>query len=130
TPLADLVPPERRAEFESRAHEAVAGGTSTLEYRDTLGRRTWSVELGPFQPLGGDVTGVVWIARDISAIKAVEARLAHQALHDPLTGLANRQLFMDRLEQALARLARRRSHVAVIFIDLDRLKLVNDSLGH
>src|SRR5260221_12073157 len=73
TPLADLVPPERRGEFEAHALEALVGGATRLEYRDTPGRRTWSVELGPFRPMGGEATRVVWIARDISAIKAVEA---------------------------------------------------------
>jgi diguanylate cyclase len=60
----------------------------------------------------------------------VRAQLVHQAMHDVLTGLPNRALFVDRLEQALARLARGSGVVAVIFLDLDRFKTINDSMGH
>src|SRR4051794_3172471 len=62
--------------------------------------------------------------------KRVEARLAHQALHDDLTGLPNRALFLDRLGQALSRLGRHSTSVALLFLDLDRFKAVNDALGH
>ena len=81
----------------------------------------------------GDVDFVQSIANvlaDALARQAVEDEIRHRALHDSLTGLPNRILFLDRLEQALARLRRGRSLAAVMFLDLDRFKLVNDSLGH
>ena len=62
--------------------------------------------------------------------KAFEERLAHQSMHDPLTGLPNRLLFLDRLAQAIARCGRTQTSVGVAFLDLDRFKNVNDSLGH
>jgi diguanylate cyclase (GGDEF)-like protein/PAS domain S-box-containing protein len=67
---------------------------------------------------------------DLTERKALEKRLEHQAFHDPLTGLPNRQLFMDRLGQALRRTMRQHKRVAVLFMDLDGFKVVNDSLGH
>ncbi|MDQ6750902.1 MAG: EAL domain-containing protein [Actinomycetota bacterium] len=68
--------------------------------------------------------------QDVTERKRAQAELAHQALHDPLTGLPNRLLFLDRLEVALARLSRRGSAVGVLFLDLDRFKLINDTYGH
>ena len=76
------------------------------------------------------VEGIVLNARDVSERKAFENQLAHQAFHDPVTNLANRALFSDRLQHALTRSQRTDSIVAVMFIDLDDFKTVNDSLGH
>ena len=67
---------------------------------------------------------------DITERKRVEQELAHRALHDPLTGLPNRLLFMDRLGHALQQAKRRGTQAAVIFADLDNFKVINDSLGH
>ena len=67
---------------------------------------------------------------DITERRASGAALAHQAIHDPLTGLPNRTLFVERLERELARAAVNHERVAVLFLDLDRFKVVNDSLGH
>jgi diguanylate cyclase (GGDEF)-like protein/PAS domain S-box-containing protein len=76
------------------------------------------------------VGGYVANIRDITERKEFEALLAHRALHDPLTGLANRQLILDRAEQMLARARRTFDPVAAYFIDLDNFKDANDSLGH
>jgi diguanylate cyclase (GGDEF)-like protein/PAS domain S-box-containing protein len=76
------------------------------------------------------VRGAVLNSRDISERKAFEEQLAHQAFHDPVTKLANRALFSDRVEHALMRAERGVPQIAVMFVDLDDFKTVNDSLGH
>jgi diguanylate cyclase (GGDEF)-like protein/PAS domain S-box-containing protein len=78
----------------------------------------------------GRVVGTASLGSDITERRRVESQLLHDAFHDALTGLPNRALFLDRLGNALARAQRGRHHFAVLFLDLDRFKLVNDSLGH
>jgi PAS domain S-box-containing protein len=76
------------------------------------------------------VRGVVLNTRDVSERKRLEKELMHQAFHDPLTGLANRALFRDRVSHALQLRMRQRNAISVLFLDLDDFKKVNDSLGH
>jgi diguanylate cyclase (GGDEF)-like protein/PAS domain S-box-containing protein len=78
----------------------------------------------------GAVVGAVVVFRDVRDRKTLERRLVHQAFHDPLTGLPNRALFLDRLEHARARSLRDGGTQAVLFLDVDRFKVINDSLGH
>ncbi len=76
------------------------------------------------------IRGTLIVSHDINARKRTEDILAHQALHDPLTGLPNRALLLDRLSQTLERTRRHDGTVAVVFLDLDHFKLFNDSFGH
>lgn len=76
------------------------------------------------------ITNYLGVFTDISVLKHSEEQLEHLANHDPLTGLANRSLLNDRLESSIRRLERDNGELAVLFLDLDRFKKVNDSLGH
>lgn len=78
----------------------------------------------------GTVDRLSMMARDISESKQLEQHLSHMAFHDALTGLPNRALVLDRLAQALDRATRSQDHVAVMFLDLDYFKSVNDQFGH
>ena len=84
----------------------------------------------PIVDAHGAVQGLSWIERDVSGRRHVERMISHLAFHDPLTGLANRTLLRDRLQNSLDRTRRAGGLVAVIYLDLDDFKLVNDRLGH
>jgi diguanylate cyclase (GGDEF)-like protein/PAS domain S-box-containing protein len=87
--------------------------------------------LTPVLDRAGELIELVCVARDITERKAAELQLAHQAMHDALTGLPNRALFLDRLHHALLRRVRAGTGtLAVLFLDVDRFKVINDSLGH
>ena len=105
----------------------------TLEkrYLDSDGEVVW-VSVAVSMARDEDDEPAYYIAQmqDITVTRAARQSLAHRALHDPLTGLANRDLLMDRLSHALARSARSGVSTVVLFCDLDHFKAVNDELGH
>jgi diguanylate cyclase (GGDEF)-like protein/PAS domain S-box-containing protein len=96
----------------------------------TREKRLFSWNATPLRDGDGTVTGSAWIGEDITDRRKAEEELARLAYHDSLTGLPNRILFQEHLELALARADRTGTGVAVLYVDLDDFKLVNDSFGH
>jgi diguanylate cyclase (GGDEF)-like protein/PAS domain S-box-containing protein len=151
SPSFDSIGPFRVGEVIGQTSEVLAQGDDYRKWQTALRRvfdtgqrhdTEWEIEVGDghmmwFQSRAvpefdehGQVEYVLVMNTDITALKRSEAELAHQAMHDPLTGLANRALFLDHLRSELARGERRSEALAVLFMDLDRFKVVNDSLGH
>ena len=94
------------------------------------GTNFWHVRMVPNLAADGAVNGVISATRDLTELKVAQSVLAHQALHDPLTGLLNRLALIDRLNHALADLERNPGRIALLFVDLDNFKLINDARGH
>jgi diguanylate cyclase (GGDEF)-like protein/PAS domain S-box-containing protein len=133
--LEDLAHPDDLEDVRSSRRRMLASGQRRHEGRFRLMRadhRPVSVSLScallgePGEP----VRGLVLNAADVTREQKRESELLHLALHDPLTGLANRVLFLDRVSHAVARLRRGQSSVAVLFLDVDGFKAVNDRYGH
>ncbi len=134
TVAADLVHPDDVERVQDYLHQRLQTPQSTASVQFRMRRRdgSWceAEAVVANQMDRPSVGGIVVNLRDITERKEFEALLAHRALHDPLTGLANRQLLFDRAEQMLSRARRALQPVAAFFIDLDNFKDTNDSLGH
>jgi diguanylate cyclase (GGDEF)-like protein/PAS domain S-box-containing protein len=133
-PLLDLLHPDDQFAGQRWLAEVrrEPGAEGRVELRARHADGSWRVIEAVAKNLLDDaaVGGVVVNYRDITERKQLEGQLLHQAFHDQLTGLPNRTLFLDRLEHAWARAGRGSQPLAVIFLDLDDFKGINDALGH
>ena len=132
---ARLLRPARHGrDYERAMFESVLGGRpwqgEVVECRRDGSAYTVTQVVSPLVDAGGRVTHFVVIQQDVSAGVEERARLRHLAYHDMLTDLPNRAAFIGLLGDAIAQATARERHVAVMFLDLDRFKEVNDSLGH
>jgi diguanylate cyclase (GGDEF)-like protein/PAS domain S-box-containing protein len=135
TAAHDLTHPDDRQSGGTEMGDLVATGAEgyqiEMRYLHVEGRPVWvSVSVSCVRDDGDRPLYLIAQVEDVTERRALRERLAYAAIHDPLTGLPNRELFMDRLEMTLRRATRGERQVAVMFLDLDRFKLINDSLGH
>jgi Amt family ammonium transporter len=132
--LRDSIVPESHREENAQFGKDLAqfgfASLDTVRKKKDGGLVDVAMEARPLESSGAE-GGLVFSFRDIGDRKRIEAKLQHDALHDPLTGLPNRALFLDRLKLAFSRRARSRGqNCGLLFLDLDRFKEVNDSMGH
>ena len=132
-PVAVLEPADRQGEIATVLARIGAGDTviryETERVRKDGARVEVAVSVSPIRDELGELTGVASISRDISDRKRAEEQIVFQSMHDPLTGLPNRALLMERLNLSLAKARRTGRLLAVLFLDLDLFKAVNDGFG-
>jgi diguanylate cyclase (GGDEF)-like protein/PAS domain S-box-containing protein len=134
-PVSQITDPQDRDSSGSEMRRLVAGEIESYRidkrYLHADGHAIWaSLSVSLVRSPDGEPLYQIGQIEDITERKAIAERLTHAAIHDPLTGLPNRTLLGDRLGVALERARRNGREVGVIFLDLDRFKFVNDSLGH
>lgn len=124
-------------ELLGNAFDAIRNGQSFPEFRGEVelsckdGSTVWTeMRTTRMRNSAGEIIGILGVSRDVSERKVVEENMRRMAQHDTLTGLPNRALFSDRLQQALAAAQRDGSRLALMFLDLDKFKPVNDRYGH
>jgi diguanylate cyclase (GGDEF)-like protein/PAS domain S-box-containing protein len=133
--LQEITHPDDWTDTSTHMAAAVAGDVEayTMEKRYVRadGHMVWaSVGASCVRDRAGEPLYLIAQIEDITERHALRDKLAYAAVHDQLTGLPNRTMFMDRLERLIVRAERRGRHVALMFLDLDRFKLINDGLGH
>ncbi len=121
--------------FYSDEQKVIASGEPFIDTEDmvvdTAGKDKWfATSKVPLRDGQNNIIGIVGVCRDVTDRKIAEERIRHMALHDALTGLPNRTLLADRMEQNILRSKRSGGRLTTLFIDLDNFKTVNDSLGH
>ena len=133
--MYQLVPEDDAGDLASTLSAIAGGAVPDITIEQRYARRDGEVAWAALtmsrahDRFNGQSLGIIAMVQDIGTRKTLEARLTHQASHDPLTNLPNRALFKQRLELALQR-ARQRDHVVVMFLDVDNFKAVNDGSGH
>jgi diguanylate cyclase (GGDEF)-like protein/PAS domain S-box-containing protein len=131
-PLTQLVVPEDVGKLCFNFDEALRGTPETREFtciKKDKTRFDASITMLP-HAVNNKIDGLHVIVKDVSHRKLDERRILYLATHDPLTGLANRNLLNDRMRHAIEQARRLQSQVGVLFMDLNRFKVINDSLGH
>lgn len=134
--FARFIPDERRPELQATFAEVVRTGSGTLYEEQEIQRpngerRLIAWDRAALRGADGVSFGVMSVGRDVTSLRSAEERLRNAAMYDPLTGLPNRNLFLDRLTHHFARGKRRPQYkFAALFVNIDRFRAINSSLGH